>query len=98
MNRLPKPLSFQWDKGNIDKNLKKHKVTNKEAEEAVFDKSFKVFKDLRHSQKEDRFVVLGATNKKRKLYINFTIREQKIRIISVRDQSKKERKLYEEKK
>ncbi|MBI2049549.1 BrnT family toxin [Candidatus Roizmanbacteria bacterium] len=93
--RLPKPLSFQWDKGNIDKNFKKHNLTNKETEEIFCNKYLKTFKDVKHSQKENRFVALGVTDKKRMLYVVFTIRDQKIRIISARDVSKKERRFYE---
>lgn len=97
MVKLPVPASFGWDKGNTDKNWKKHKVHFKEAEEIFFNKPLKIFKDVKHSQKENRFVGLGVTNKKRKLYIVFTVRGKKIRIISARNQSKKERRLYEEK-
>lgn len=97
MARVPKPLNFQWDKGNIDKNLKKHKVTNKESEEIFFDKSLKIFPDERHSQKEKRYIALGITNESRKLTIVFIIRGQELRIISVRDQNKKERIRYEKK-
>lgn len=93
--RLPKPVAFEWNKGNIDKNLKKHNVTNKEAEEVFSDKRIKTFENIKHSQKEERFTVLGITEKGRKLYLSFTIRGQKIRVISARDQSKKERRLYE---
>lgn len=95
MAKLPVPLSFKWDRGNIEKNWRKHKVNNKEAEEIFFNKPIKIFKDVKHSQIENRFVALGGTNKKRKLYIVFTIRDRNIRIISARDQSKKERKIYE---
>lgn len=94
MKKLPIPVSFDWDKGNIDKNWIKHKVHFKEAEEIFFNKPLRTFKDKRHSQKEDRFVALGETNKRRKLYIVFTFRNRKARIISARNQSKKERRLY----
>lgn len=94
---LPKLISFEWDRGNIDKNWKKHKVHYKEAEEVFLNKPLKTFKDITHSQEETRFVALGATNKKRKLYIIFTVREEKIRVISARSQSRKERRLYAKK-
>lgn len=96
MTTLPVPISFNWDKGNIDKNWRKHKVHFKEAEEVFFSKPLKIFKDIKHSQKEDRFVALGVTNKKRSLSLVFAIRSGKIRIVSARNQSKKERRLYEE--
>jgi len=95
--RLPKPISFEWDKGNTDKNFQKHRVANKEAEEIFFNKPFKIFPDQKHSQKEERIIALGITNKLRKLAIIFTVRNQNIRIISARDQNKKERKTYEKK-
>lgn len=95
MKKLPIPIAFEWDKGNFDKNLISHEVTNKEAEEVFFDRYIKIFKDVKHSQKENRFTALGVTDKNRKLYLNFTIRNKKIRIISARDQSRKERRSYE---
>lgn len=94
--KLPVPLLFDWDKGNFDKNWLKHKVSFKEAEEIFFNEKLAIFFDTDHSQKENRFMALGMTNQKRKLIISFTIRSNKIRIISARDQSRKERKLYEQ--
>lgn len=88
---------FEWDKGNVDKNLIKHKVTFKEIEEVFVNKPLKTLEDVRHSQKENRFIAFGITNKKRKLYLVFTIRKANIRVISARDQSKKERGFYEKK-
>jgi uncharacterized protein len=95
--KLPIPVSFDWNKANIDKSWKKHKVDYKETEQVFGNKPIKVLKDIRHSQTEDRFIAFGITNNKRKLYIVFTIREKRIRIISARDQSRKERKYYEKK-
>lgn len=92
--KLPVPLSFDWDKGNIDKNWDRHKVYYRETEEIFFNKPLLVFSDKEHSCYEARFQALGVTNKKRKLSIFFTIRKNQIRIISARDQNKKERKKY----
>ncbi|MCG9873937.1 MAG: BrnT family toxin [Leptospiraceae bacterium] len=50
--------------------------------------------DETHSQNEFRFAALGITNEGRKLFVIFTIRKSKIRIISAQDMSKKERNLY----
>lgn len=63
MNTLSIPIAFEWDKGNFDKNLIKHSVTNKETEEVFFDKHIKIFENIKHSQKEKRFTALGATKK-----------------------------------
>ena len=92
--QLPKPIEFEWDQGNINKNLK-HGVTDKESEEVFFNKPLKIFKDTKHSEVENRLVAYGISNSDRKLAIVFTLRESKIRIISARDQNKKERNTYE---
>ncbi|MDZ4209725.1 MAG: BrnT family toxin [Candidatus Curtissbacteria bacterium] len=95
MKILPAPLSFEWDEGNIDKNLKKHEVTNQEAEEIFENKPLRVAEDVRHSHQEKRFRALGGTNRGRLLFLSFTIRKDKVRIISARDMNKKEVAVYE---
>lgn len=98
MNRdiIPEPIEFEWNKGNLDKNLKKHGVKNEEAEE-VFLNNPLIYEDLEHSEFEKRYDCLGETDKGKKLFISFTLRNDKIRIISARLMSKKERKGYEQK-
>lgn len=91
------PLSFGWDKGNKDKNFKKHSVSNQECEEVFFDQQKKMLKDVIHSVKEDRYLLIGKTKKTRLLFIVFTLRDNTVRIISARDLNKKEYYLYEEK-
>jgi len=89
------PILFDWDTGNQAKSLSKHGITNQEAEETFF--NFKqVLPDLRHSQAEQRFGMLGKTNIERVLFLSFTIRRQRIRIISARPADKKERTIYEQ--
>lgn len=95
--KLPVPISFDWDEGNHEKNWKKHGVDLKECEQVFFDSQIKFFEDPEHSTTENRFLAYGQTEKERKLVLVFTIRRQKIRIISARDQSKKERSVYETK-
>lgn len=95
MKLLDKPLEFDWDKGNIDKNWKKHQVSNTECEEVFFDENKKILKDVLHSVNEDRYILLGETKENRLLYLVFTIRGEKIRVISARDINQKERRLYE---
>lgn len=88
---------FDWDRGNREKNWKKHRVDFQESEEIFFNKPLKIFSDEKHSGKEKRFLAYGLTNKSRKLTVVFTLRKGKIRIISARDQNRKERKIYESK-
>lgn len=86
---------FEWNKGNIDKNFAKHQVTNQETEEVFLDKNKVTFKDRLHSNNEERFRIIGKTKKGRLLFLVFTIRNEKIRIISARDINRKEVSLYE---
>ncbi|PIS14125.1 hypothetical protein COT65_00500 [Candidatus Shapirobacteria bacterium CG09_land_8_20_14_0_10_47_13] len=97
MVAIKEPIEFIWDKGNKDKSWLKHKVANRESEEVFFDDGKKTFRDKLHSRGEERFRIIGKTKKRRLLFIVFTIRRKKIRIISARDINKKEVKLYEEK-
>lgn len=86
---------FEWDKGNLE-HIKKHNVHYRECEEAFFNKPLVVNEDETHSQTEERFRVYGKTNEERSLFMIFTIRNNKIRVISARDQSRKERKEFQE--
>ncbi|HUD07207.1 MAG TPA: BrnT family toxin [Candidatus Saccharimonadales bacterium] len=95
MRILPEPIAFLWDQGNLDENLKKHKVSLQEAEEVFVNEPLTIAEDHKHSSdKEIRLYALGRTKAGRKLFTAFTIRDKKIRIISIRDMSKKERIQY----
>lgn len=96
MKILPDPIVFEWDKGNIDKNFIKHNVTDKESEEVFENEPKFIFEDEEHSLTESRYMIWGVTDKGRKLSVFFTLRGEKVRIISARDMHKKERRKYEE--
>ena len=87
---------FEWDQGNIEKNWEKHKVSYLEAEEVFFNQPLLVQEDEIHSKFEPRYYVLGRTNDERHLFIVFTIRRNKIRVISARNMGRKERGIYRE--
>lgn len=87
-------IGFDWDDGNEIKNFEKHSVSIKEAEEVFNSQPFIVLRTAYLT--EERFMMLGES-KKRLLTIIFTIRKNKIRIISARDMSKKKKKFYETK-
>ena len=95
MKVFKKPFAFEWDEGNKNKNFIKHKVTDEECEEVFFDSKKKTAKDIFHSNKEERNIIIGKTKLGRYLFLVFTTRENKIRIISARDVNRKERSLYE---
>lgn len=95
MKTLPEPLAFVWDPGNSGKSERKHRVSDQEAEEPFFDKKKIIYRDILHSIAEKRFILLGKTKKKQLLYVVFTYRSIKIRIISARKINKKEVSIYE---
>jgi len=95
MKFLRRTVAFEWDQGNKGKNLK-HGVRDEECEEVFFDPQKKLLKDVLHSQKENRYILIGATKQQRPLFVVFTPRNNNVRVISARDLNQRERRLYEE--
>ena len=89
-------LLFEWDLSKAKENIKIHGVSFDEASTAFKDTLSLTIYDPLHSDKEDRFILIGNSYKNRLLVIVHTEREDKIRIISARKATKKERKQYEE--
>lgn len=87
---LSKIEGFEWDRGNLE-HIKIHDVSYKECEDGFFNKPLLVNEDKAHSKLEERFQALGQTNNGRLLFVSFTVRNNKIRVISARDQNRKER-------
>ena len=86
---------FDWDESNLLKNWEKHGVSVSECEQVFFNRPLLAQPDDRHSNVEIRFYVLGQSDTGRLLFVVFTIRDQKLRVISARDMSRKERRSYE---
>ncbi len=91
-------VGFEWDEGNARKNADKHDVSQNEAEQVFFNEPLLMVPDPRHSLGEQRIHALGRTDDGRLLHITFTLRaeETRIRVISARDMSRKERSYYEQ--
>ena len=87
---------FEWDEANLFKNAVKHNVFDHEAEQLFFNHPLVIGRDHKHSAREERFYALGKSNHGRLLFAAFTIRLDKIRVISVRDMTKREARIYEE--
>ena len=85
---------FDCDRGSLDKNLEKHGVSNAECEEVFFNVPLVVRPDPAHSGVETRYYSLGMTDEGRPLFIVFTIRAEKIRVISARDMTRRELEVY----
>jgi hypothetical protein len=95
MINLNEIIGFDWDDNNIQKNWLKHTVHFTECEEVFFNEPLLMLEDRKHSEIETRFYCLGKTYEDRRLFIVFTLRSNKIRIISARDMNKKEKQEYE---
>ena len=89
---------FEWDAGNARKSADKHGVNQSEAEQVFFNTPLVVAEDARHSDTEARYHALGKTDAARRLHITFTLHAggTKMRVISARDMSRKERLVYEQ--
>lgn len=87
---------FEWDQGNDTKNLAKHGVSKEEAE-SVFHSDPIVAEDESHSSTEKRLAAFGITAAGRLLTVVFTLRGEgtRIRVISARAMSRRERRVYE---
>jgi uncharacterized DUF497 family protein len=99
MPDLSQIIGFDWDEGNSLKSADRHSVSQAEAEQAFTDERLLIAADVKHSQDEERHNAMGRTIDGRLLHVTFTLRDgrTKIRVISVRDANRKERRLYEQK-
>ncbi|HEY2414013.1 MAG TPA: BrnT family toxin [Pirellulaceae bacterium] len=91
-------IEFEWDASKAATNVKKHGVSFEEAASVFADGLAFILDDDEHSQDELREIIIGHSEKNRLLLVSFTERSDKIRIISVRRATKRERRDYEENK
>lgn len=91
-------LEFDWDDGNSTKSLTKHKISQERAEQVFRNRDLLVPLGIQIAPQtnEPRFGVLGMDGLGTHLTISFTIRAGRVRVISVRPMSRKERKKYAE--
>ena len=94
IGKLKECNGFDWDKGNELESWLKHNITKQECEEIFFNRPFIVANEENHSKYEERFYCFGETNMKKGLFLFFTTRNNKIRVISARNMSKKEKEAY----
>lgn len=87
--------TFTWDGEKAGTNLKKHGVAFTEALEVLFDPNYRA--EDAGVQEEERYAVIGYSDKNRLLYVVVTdAGEQAWRIISARPVTSRERDRYEE--
>jgi uncharacterized protein len=78
------------------RNLEKHGVTFEEAQTVFEDDLFIVFGDPDHSMNEKRYLIMGQSKSGELLVVSYTERSRRIRLISARPATRRERKAYEE--
>jgi uncharacterized DUF497 family protein len=89
-------LIFEWEPEKAKMNLKIHKVSFDEASTVFGDTMSLTIHDPLHSDEEDRFVIIGNSHKNRLLVVVHVERGNRIRIISARKATRKEKIQYEE--
>jgi hypothetical protein len=94
VERLSRATGFEWDEWNGPKIWKQHSVSQAECEQVFFNEPLVVAEEVEHSEEEQRYYVLGRTDQARELSIVFTMRQDRIRVITARDMSRKERRIY----
>jgi len=89
-------LEFEWDEDKAKRNRNKHGVSFEEASSVFGDPLALTIPDPLHSEEEDRFITLGESHSRRLLVVASTDRGNRVRIISARVATRRERKDYEE--
>ena len=89
-------LLFEWDPTKARRNLAKHRVSFPEASTAFGDALSITIGDPLHSEEEDRFVLIGRSCRNRLWVVVHTERGGRVRIISARPATRKERLRHEE--
>ena len=89
-------VEFEWNESKATANLSKHGVSFDEAKTVFDDPLYVDFYDPDHSHDEHRYIILGESRQGRFLLVSYTERGNIIRLISAREATRMERKVYEE--
>ena len=89
-------MKFEWDESKAARNLRKHDISFDEATTVFGDPLAITYPDPEHSTEEARFLTFGHSASGRLIVVSHTDRGDKIRPISAREMTRKERKDYEQ--
>src|SRR5688500_16094954 len=89
-------LEFEWDHKKAAANRRKHGVTFEEATTVFGDPLAAIFVDEGHSRSELRAIMIGSSDVNRLLVVRVTDRAGRLRILSARRATKRERRDYEQ--
>ena len=89
-------MEFDWDDDKAEINIVRRGISFLEAA-SVFDDDLSItFLDPDHSVDEERLIIIGHSNRGRLLFVSHTDRNRRPRIISAREVTRRERKVYED--
>lgn len=89
-------MTFTWDPKKAQTNLRKHGIDFREAATTFGDPLSVTFPDEEHSASERRFLIIGASARGRLLVVAHAEADGRVRIISARVATRRERTFYEE--
>ncbi len=89
-------MEFEWDDKKAERNLKKHEISFQEAAAVFGDPVAITFNDPDHSIGEHRLLTFGRTITDNLVIVSHTELADTVRIISARQMTNQERKIYEQ--
>lgn len=89
-------MQFEWDENKNQANIEKHGISFLEASTVFYDENAVLFDDPDHSESEDRFLIIGFSQKARICIVSHCYRgnDDVIRIISARKATRRESEAY----
>lgn len=95
VGRVEEP-EFEWDEEKARRNVARHRITFEEAGSVFADPLARMWPDPLHSAEEDRSIAVGRSSTGRLLLVVYTLRGERIRVISARPATRREGRTYEE--
>lgn len=89
-------MDFEWDETKNQTNIRKHGVSFETARR-IFEGPVLSWLDVRRVYGEDRYISVGSIGAGALLVVAYTVRNRRVRLISARPASRKERQAYDEK-
>ena len=89
-------VRFEWDPRKAKANLAKHRVSFEQAMNVFADPLARIFDDDEHSADDRREIIIGHSPQYDLILVSFTAVDDKVRLLSARKVTRRERKDYEE--
>lgn len=87
-------MQVDWNKNKVASNLSRHGISFEESKTVFDDPLYVDFYDPYHSEDEERYLIVGESNRGRLLIVSYTERGDSIRLISAREVTRTEREAY----